>query len=126
VVAGDLDAGLVNHYYLLQRIADQGEVPAKNHFFPSGDPGGLVMAAGAGVLSVSEMPDEATELVRYLLSGESQAHFLTLFEYPLIEGAGTPEGQLPLDALPTLDISLTDTADTLDPALALISESGLS
>jgi iron(III) transport system substrate-binding protein len=126
VVAGDLDAGLVNHYYLLQRIADQGEVPAKNHFFPSGDPGGLVMATGAGVLSVSEMPDEATELVRYLLSEESQAHFLTLFEYPLIEGAGTPEGQLPLDALPTLDISLTDTADTLDPALALISESGLS
>ena len=53
-------------------------------------------------------------------------HFLTLFEYPLIEGAGTPEGQVPLADLPTLDISLTDTADTLDPALALIAEAGLS
>ena len=126
VVAGDLDAGLVNHYYLLQRIAELGDVSAVNHFFDDGDPGGLVMAAGAGVLTSSDRQDDATELIRHLLSEESQAHFLSLFEYPLIDGAGTPEGQLPLDELPTLDISLTDTADTLDPALTLIAESGLS
>lgn len=126
VVAGDLPAGLVNHYYLLQRIDQLGEVPAVNHFFADGDPGGLVMAAGAGVLAASEDQDAATDFVRHLLSAESQAHFLTLFEYPLISGAGTPEGQLPLPSLPTLDISLTDTADTLDPALTLIAESGLS
>lgn len=126
VVAGDLDAGLVNHYYLLQRIAELGDVSAVNHFFDDGDPGGLVMAAGAGVLTSSDRQDDATELIRHLLSEESQAHFLTLFEYPLIDGAGAPEGQLPLDELPTLDISLTETADTLDPALTLIAESGLS
>lgn len=126
VVAGDLDAGLVNHYYLLQRIAELGEVPAANHFFSDGDPGGLVMATGAGILASSDKPEEAAELIRYLLSEESQNHFLGLFEYPLVEGIGTPEGQLPLDELPTLDISLTDTADTLDPALALIAEAGLS
>lgn len=126
VVAGDLDAGLVNHYYLLQRIAELGEVPAANHFFSDGDPGGLVMAAGAGILQSTDQPEAALELVRHLLSEESQAHFLTLFEYPLVEGVGTPEGQLPLEELPTLDISLTDTADTLEPALNLIAESGLS
>ncbi len=43
-----------------------------------------------------------------------------------MEGIGTPEGQPPLAELPTLDISLTDTADTLEPALDLIAESGLS
>jgi hypothetical protein len=53
-------------------------------------------------------------------------HFLTLFEYPLVDGVGTPEGQLPLAELPTLDISLTDTADTLEPALRLIAEAGLT
>ncbi|HLU30870.1 MAG TPA: iron ABC transporter substrate-binding protein [Acidimicrobiia bacterium] len=126
VVAGDLDAGLVNHYYLLQRIAELGEVPAENHFFADGDPGGLVMAAGAGVLQSSDQPEVAEDFIRHLLSQESQEHFLTLFEYPLVEGVGTPEGQLPLEELPTLDISLTDTADTLDPALTLIAESGLS
>lgn len=126
VVAGDLDAGLVNHYYLLQRIAELGEVPAANHYFDDGDPGGLVMAAGAGVMASSDMAEQAEQFIAHLLSEESQAHFLSLFEYPLIEGAGTPEGQLPIDELPTLDVSLTDTADTLDPALTLIAESGLS
>ncbi|MEX2425096.1 MAG: iron ABC transporter substrate-binding protein [Acidimicrobiia bacterium] len=126
VVAGDLDAGLVNHYYLLQRIDQLGEVPARNHFFPSGDPGGLVMAAGAGVLAGSDQQETAVDLIRHLLSEESQEHFLTLFEYPLIEGVEGPEGQLPLAELPTLDISLTDTADTLEPALELIAEAGLT
>ena len=73
-----------------------------------------------------DQPEAAEQFIRHLLSKESQEHFLTLFEYPLLEGVGTPEGQLPLDELPTLDISLTDTADTLDPALTLIAESGLS
>lgn len=126
VVAGDLDAGLVNHYYLLQRIEQLGDVPAANHYFPSGDPGGLVMAAGAGILASSDEPEAAAQLIRHLLSDEAQAHFLTLFEYPLIDGAGTPDGQLPLADLPTLDISLTDTADTLEPALELIAEAGLT
>jgi iron(III) transport system substrate-binding protein len=126
VVAGDLPAGLTNHYYLLQRIAQLGEVPARNHFFGSGDPGGLVMATGAGILASSDNPDAAAELIRFLLSAESQAHFLTLFEYPLIDGVGTPAGQLSLAELPTLNINLTDTADTLEPALGLIAEAGLT
>ena len=126
VVAGDLDGGLVNHYYLLQRIAELGEVPAANHFFGDGDPGSMVMATGAGILAASDQPDAAAELIRYLLAAESQEHFLSLFEYPLIEGAGTPEGQPALADLPVFDVSLTDTADTLEPALTLISESGLN
>lgn len=124
-VAGDQAAGLVNHYYLLQRIAELGEVPAVNHFFGSDDPGGLVLATGAGVLATSDQPEQAEAFIEYLLSSESQTHFLGLYEYPLVEGIGTPEGQLELANLPTLDISLTDTADTLEPALALIAESGL-
>ena len=125
-VAGDLPGGLVNHYYLLQRIAELGDVPAANHYFGDDDPGAMVMATGAGILASSDQPDDAAELIGYLLAAESQEHFLSLFEYPLIDGAGTPEGQPSLDELPVFDISLTDTADTLEPALTLISESGLN
>jgi len=125
-VAGDLAGGLVNHYYLLQRIAELGDVPAANHYFPDADPGSMVMATGAGILASSDQPEAAAELIRHLLSTESQTHFLGLFEYPLIEGAGTPEGQPSLDDLSVFDISLTDTAETLEPALSLISESGLN
>jgi iron(III) transport system substrate-binding protein len=126
VVAGDLDAGLVNHYYLLQRIAELGDGPADNHFFPAGDPGALVMATGAGVVAGSDMADEAEQFIDFMLQPESQAHFLSLYEYPLIDGAGSPDGQVPLAELPPLDIDLTDTAATLDPALSLIAEAGLS
>lgn len=126
VVAGDLDGGLVNHYYLLQRIAELGEVPAANHFFGDGDPGSMVMATGAGILAASDQPEAAAQLITHLLSAESQEHFLGLFEYPLAEGGGTPEGQPALEDLPVFDINLTDTADTLEPALNLISESGLN
>lgn len=125
-VAGDLPGGLVNHYYLLQRIAELGDVPAANHYFPEEDPGSMVMATGAGILASSDQPDAAAALIRHLLSIESQEHFLSLFEYPLIDGGGTPEGQPELEDLPVFDINLTDTADTLEPALNLISESGLN
>lgn len=125
-VAGDLAGGLVNHYYLLQRIAELGDVPAVNHYFSDGDPGSMVMATGAGILASSDRPDAAADLIRHLLSEESQEHFLGLFEYPLIEGVGAPEGQPALADLPVFDISLTDTADTLEPALSLISETGLN
>jgi len=127
VISGDLDAGLVNHYYLLQRIADQGEVTAVNHFFAPGDTGALVMATGAGVLAPSDNQDAANEFIRHLLSAESQQHFAqNLFEYGLIEGAPTPEGQIPLADLAGPDINLSDLADHLDSSVELIAEAGLS
>jgi iron(III) transport system substrate-binding protein len=127
VIAGDLDAGLVNHYYLLQRIADQGEVTAVNHFFAPGDTGALVMATGAGVLAPSDNQDAANEFIRHLLSAESQQHFAqNLFEYGLVEGAPTPEGQIPLADLAGPDINLSDLANHLDSSVELIAEAGLS
>jgi iron(III) transport system substrate-binding protein len=127
VIAGDLDAGLVNHYYLLQRIADQGEVSARNHFFAPGDTGSLVMATGAGVLSPSDNREAADEFIRHLLSPESQEHFsVNLFEYGLVEGAPTPEGQLPLSDLAGPDINLSDLAEHLDSSVDLIAQAGLS
>ncbi|HSK06603.1 MAG TPA: extracellular solute-binding protein [Acidimicrobiia bacterium] len=127
VIAGDLDAGLVNHYYLLQRIADQGEVAALNHFFAPGDTGALVMATGVGVLAASDNQEAANEFIRHLLSSRSQQHFAeNLFEYGLIEGAPTPEGQVPLADLAGPDIDLSDLADHLDTSVELIAQAGLS
>ncbi len=127
VTAGDLDAGLVNHYYLLQMIADQGDVPGLNHFLAPGDTGALVMATGAGVLAPSDNQEAATEFVRYLLSPDAQEHFtVNLYEYGLIEGAAVPEGQTPLADLAGPDINLSDLADHLESSVSLIAESGLS
>ncbi|MFO7547587.1 MAG: iron ABC transporter substrate-binding protein [Acidimicrobiia bacterium] len=127
VDAGDIDAGLVNHYYLLRIEAEQGEATASNHFFQTGDPGALVLPTGAGVLATAANPDEALEFIRFLLSEEAQAFFLDeVLEYPLVEGIGTPPGQMPLADLPTPEISLSELATVLDRATELISEAGLT
>lgn len=127
VIAGDLDAGLVNHYYLLQRIADQGEVPAANHFLAPGDTGALVMATGVGVLAPSDNQEAAIEFVRHLLSAEAQEHFAgNLHEYGLVDGAPTPAGQVPLSELAGPDIDLSDLAGYLESSVELIAQAGLS
>ncbi len=127
VNAGDLDAGLVNHYYLLGLIADQGSAQAVNHFLAAGDSGALVAATGVGVLAPSDNKDAALEFIRYLLSEDAQEHFSeNLHEYGLIAGAPTPAGQTPLADLEGPDINLSDLAAHLDSAVDLIAESGLS
>lgn len=127
VDAGDVDAGLVNHYYLLRLADEQGGATAVNHFFADGDPGALVMPSGIGVIEGADNGDEALELVRFLLDGEAQTYFLEeVFEYPLVEDIGTPSGQMALDDLPTLDIDPSDLATVVDQATDLIAEAGLT
>jgi iron(III) transport system substrate-binding protein len=127
VIAGDLDAGLVNHYYLLQSIADQGEVSGVNHYLAPGDTGALVMATGAGVLAPSDNQEAAQEFIRFLLSAEAQEHFsLNLHEYALIEGVEAPGGLTPLGELAGPDINLSDLADYLESSVDLIAQAGLS
>src|SRR5690606_21629575 len=127
VDAGDLDAGLVNHYYLLGLIADQGSATARNHFLAAGDPGALVAATGVGVLEPSDNKEAAVEFIRYLLSEEAQRHFAeNLNEYGLIEGAPTPKDQKPRSEPAGPDINRSDLADHLESAVGLIAEVRLS
>jgi hypothetical protein len=51
---------------------------------------------------------------------------VNLFEYGLIEGAPTPEGQAPIADLAGPDINLSDLADHLDSSVDLIARAGLS
>jgi iron(III) transport system substrate-binding protein len=125
--AGDIAGGLVNHYYLLRLAAEQGSTTAVNHSFRSGDPGSLVMVSGAGLLTTAGNREEALRFLEFLVSDDTQAYFLSeILEYPLVEGAGTPPGQTPLDQLPSLDLDLSELATTVDRATELIAEAGLT
>lgn len=127
VVAGDLPAGLVNHYYLLQTIANEGDVPAVNHVLMDGDAGSLVMATGVGVLEPSRNKEAAYEFIRFLLAAEPQTHFVeNLFEYGLAASAPTPVGQVPLADLRGPAINLSDLADYLESSVTLITQAGLN
>lgn len=118
VNAGEVALGLVNHYYLYEKIAAEGadSVVALNQFLAPGDPGGLVNVAGTGVLSSSDNPQAAACFVSYLVSDAGQTYFVTKsYEYPLVEGIEPFEGLPTLESLdpPSIDLSdLSSIADT--------------
>lgn len=123
---GQVEAGLVNHYYLLQALAENPDAVGRNHFFAVPTAGGLVMPAGVGVLASSKHGDEAAEFVAFLLSEASQRYFAEeTFEYPLIEGVDAADVLPPLSSLVAPEIDLSLLATTLDRATDLVAEAGL-
>ncbi len=124
---GEVSLGLINHYYLYEKIKAEGAdaVVAKNHFFTNGDVGGLVNVAGVGVLSSSTKQDAALTFARFLLSVAGQEYFAnTTYEYPLIAGV-SQYGDLPsLSELNPPAIDLSD-LKSIEATQELLVETGL-
>lgn len=121
---GEIDFGLVNHYYLFRFVAENPAFPVANSFPEEGDVGSLINVAGAGVLETSDQPSTAEDLLGYLLGAEAQGAFATeTNEYPLREGIPGPEGLVPLAEIDTPDIDLSSLAD-LEGTLTLLREVG--
>lgn len=127
VNSGEVEVGLVNHYYLYEKIAAEGAdaVVAVNQFAAPGDPGGLVNVAGVGVLGSSDNQAAALALVEFLLGEEAQGYFATTtYEYPLRDGVATAEGVPPLDSLSPPEIDLAD-LDSLAETQEMLQDVGL-
>lgn len=125
VIAGEIDVAFVNHYYLMQRLAEDPDVPAANYFHTDGDPGALVNVAGVGILSTSDDAEGAQNLVEFLLTEEAQAYFAEeTKEYPLVEGVEPDPALPPLAEIGTPEIDLSDLAD-LEGTLQLLQEVGV-
>jgi iron(III) transport system substrate-binding protein len=130
VAAGELEAGLVNHYYIYEKAAEAG-VPVEEygpalHYFAPGDPGALVNVSGIGALGDAAEKEHVAALLKYLLAVEAQTYFAeTTFEYPLIEGVAGPAGQPALAELAGPDIDLND-LDDLETTVQMIQEAGLA
>jgi iron(III) transport system substrate-binding protein len=123
---GEIDAGLVNHYYVYAVGREVGgDFPVANHFFAAGDPGSLINVAGIGLIEGADNADAALAFAEYLLADEAQEYFATeTFEYPLIDGVAAPEGLVPLSEIGHPDIELGELAD-LRSSVELLSEVGL-
>lgn len=130
VEAGEIEFGLVNHYYLYEKAADTDggleALDARNHLFPGGDIGSLVNVAGVGVLT-GRSDERTTAFVDYLLGVEAQTYFAEQTkEFPLIAGV-EPDvpGLPPLDSLEAPDVDLSE-LDTLEQTLEMLDEVGLT
>ena len=123
---GEVDAGLVNHYYLFRLMAEQGGVVAANHFLTGGGAASLVMPSGVGIVAGSSRTDAAEAFVQFLLAPTSQEYFAEVtFEYPLVAGTAAHPDLPPLDSLTTPEIDLSNLASVLGLATDLVAEAGL-
>lgn len=124
VETGQVDMGLINHYYWYARASEVGaeNMTSKLAQFEGADIGNLRNVAGVGI--VSDDP-KAKAFVEYLLSETAQNYFVSeTFEYPLIKGVEPIEGLVPLTDIPAPDFDLND-LDTLEETLELIRQAGL-
>lgn len=128
VAAGEVQVGLVNHYYRYEVQAEDGSLPIDNHFFPDGDAGAFVNVAGVGILGSSDAGEDAARLVDYLTSEVGQRWVAEeSWEYPLAYGL-VPSVDLPplspsVDA--SLGVALGDLGAVIPEALLLLADVGL-
>lgn len=124
--AGEVDGGLVNHYYLLRLRAEGEGNNSENWFIPAGDVGSLVMPAGVGIVDGTDMPDAARLFVEFLLSETAQGYFATeTFEFPLIDGVNPAEGLPAINEINAPDVDLSELYKVLPDATRLVAEAGL-
>ncbi len=107
VLRGEVDMGLVNHYYLLQFLAEDPQAPGVNHYFDPDDVGALLIVTAGAVLDTAEQPGAAQEFLEFMLSREAQEFYASeTREYPLAAGVQPPAELEPLgagDATGTID-----------------------
>jgi iron(III) transport system substrate-binding protein len=128
--AGEIQLGLVNHYYLYLVKEELGDdAPIENKFLPGDDPGALVSVAGAGILEGADHTDAAERFVEFLLADEQQRFYTDEAEeaeIPLVEGIDPKEGVPTLDELAGRgpDVDLSSFGKELEKTLELLNETG--
>ena len=127
VASGEIELGLVNHYYLYLVQEERPGAPVANHFLTGDDPGALVSTAGVGVLESAGSQADAERFVVYLLSDEGQRFYTEgaeEAEYPLVPGIPAKEGLPPLDSLGGPELDYASLGDELERTLELLNETG--
>ena len=123
IAKGEIDLGLLNHYYVAEAQAKDPDYPVKVHY-PTKDLGSLINVAGVGVLASSKRKEAAIEFVRTMLERPAQEYFAeSSKEYPLAAGVQPAKELTPLDEIPAPDIDLASLGD-LKGTLDLMRETG--
>jgi iron(III) transport system substrate-binding protein len=111
VNSGQVEIGLINHYYWYRLRAElgAGAMHSALHFFAPEDPGYVLNVSGAGILASSTHQAAAQKFLAFLVSAAGQRIIAQSdsFEYPLRPGVAANSQLPPLSSLHP------DTADTI-------------
>jgi iron(III) transport system substrate-binding protein len=128
VATGEIEVGLVNHYYKFEVEAEDGSLPIANHYFESGDPGSFVNTAGVGILASAEHAEAARTFVDYATGEAGQTWVATeTWEYPVAPGHEPSVDILAISRFvgPESQVDLSDLGTALPGALQLLAEVGM-
>jgi iron(III) transport system substrate-binding protein len=128
VDAGEVQLGLINHYYWYQKAAEVGEdaMNVQLAFTAAGDPGTLVNVAGACVIAPSDNQAGAGELLTWMMTEPIQQWFVeNTFEYPLVPGVAGPTGIPAIEQVQGPDVPLAELED-LPGTLQMLQDVGLT
>ena len=109
VNAGQIDGGVIYHYYW---IGDQSKTKENSrntqlHYFGNQDPGAFVSLSGGGVLASSKHADAAQQFLKFVTgkTGQQVLQTGTSFEYPVGSGVAANAALKPLAQLqaPSID-----------------------
>lgn len=124
IASGEIDVGLINHYYVVEAKAEQGPDYPVEIFFPPEDLGSMINVAGVGILASTDRREEAIEFVRFMLSRPAQEYFAeSSKEYPLAAGVKPLPQLIPIDQIPSPKLDLSSISD-LEGTLDLLRETG--
>ncbi|MHA6687925.1 iron ABC transporter substrate-binding protein [Mesorhizobium sp. A556] len=111
VNAGEIDGGVIYHYYWFgdQAKTDENSKNVELHYFKNEDPGAFVSISGGGVLASSKHPKEAQAFVKWIAGkgGQDVLKNGTSYEYAVGNGAESNPKLVPLADLqaPKIDPS---------------------
>jgi len=128
VADGEIDVGLVNHYYLYSEFEERPDLPVAN-FYPGqkGGAGTFVNVAGIGILEGSKKRADAEKLLAFLLGEEAQTYFSEeTTEYPLRSSVPASDELPPLESIKSIQVPLSDLGKDLEASVDLIREVGLT
>lgn len=103
VNAGQIDGGVIYHYYYYGDQAETGENSdnAGMHYFKDQDPGAFVSVSGGGVLASSDQAEQAQQFLTFITgkAGQQVLQNGDSFEYPVASGVAPHEDLVPLKEL---------------------------
>lgn len=122
---GEIEMGLVNHYYNFRALEEDPSLPSRNYVFPGDDLGALLIDSTVSVLEPTDHAEDAERFVEFMLAESAQEFYSDeTFEYPLATGASPADELPPLDVESGPAIDLTSLGD-LEATAQMIADSGL-
>jgi len=123
---GEIDIGLVNHYYNERVLDEDPDASSANHFFVEGDIGSTVLVTTGAIVEGTDVRDQADELLEFLVSPTAQEYFAEeTLEYPLAFDVEPVTALPPLETITAPPVDLAALGRDLEATKLLIEQSGL-